>query len=361
MRQGSTGASRALALAGIAAIVAALALAFAWTAGWIGGSRLTAQRMTDTLEAGNSRAYPGYRRAHAKGICVSGNFTSSGAAATLTTARILAPGQLAPVLGRLSIAGADPQAPDPAARVRSMALLLRSDDGQQWRTAMNSFPFFPFSTPEEFHAQLQAALPDPATGKPDPARLAAILERNPGLRRFQAWAGSAPWSDSWANTEFNSVNAFVLLAPDGTRQPVRWSMQPQAPFQEMTPGQRQQAGGDFLAQDLRERLSRGPLRWDLVLTLAAPDDPVNDPSQPWSEDRTRVVAGTLELTEASEEATGACRDVNFDPLILPTGIAASEDPVLLARAAVYAESFNRREREIARGEKTGAAGQEPRP
>jgi catalase len=136
-------------------------------------------------------------------------------------------------------------------------------------------------------------------------------------------------------------------------------MRPQTPFNAMTPEQRARAGADFLAQDLRERLAEGPLRWDLVLTLAAPGDPVNDSSQPWPEDRPQLVAGTLELVEMSEQATAACRDVNFDPLILPRGMAASDDPILAARSAVYSQSFNRREWEIARGKAAGAVAGAP--
>ena len=45
------------------------------------------------------------------------------------------------------------------------------------------------------------------------------------------------------------------------------------------------------------------------------------------------------------EAAGNCRDVNFDPLMLPSGIAPSDDPLLVARSAVYAASFARREGE----------------
>ena len=42
------------------------------------------------------------------------------------------------------------------------------------------------------------------------------------------------------------------------------------------------------------------------------------------------------------EAAGNCRDVNFDPLILPAGIEPSDDPLLSARSAAYAVSFTRR-------------------
>jgi catalase len=346
-----------LPLAGIAAIAGSLALAFAWTAGWIGGGRLTARQMIDAIEANNREPYPGYRRAHSKGVCVAGRFSASGAAAPLSTARVFTQGEV-PVLGRLSIAGGDPHGADNNARVRSMALLLRTDDGQQWRTAMNDFPFFPVATPQGFQDQTLASRPDPATGKPDPARMAAFLEQYPEVRRFQAWAAQAPWTTSWANTQFNGVNAFYLRDAAGRAHLVRWSMQPQATPEYLTPEQRSAAGPEFLARDLRERLARGPLRWNLVLTLARDGDPADDPSQPWPEDRDRLVAGTLELTAMSEQATGACRDINYDPLVLPAGIEPSDDPVLAARSAVYAQSYNRREWEIARGEAGEAIGRE---
>ncbi len=37
--------------------------------------------------------------------------------------------------------------------------------------------------------------------------------------------------------------------------------------------------------------------------------------------------------------------MNFDPTILPDGIAVSDDPLLSARSATYSESFTRREGE----------------
>lgn len=346
-----------LPLAGIAAIVLALAAALAWAAGWIGG-RLTAQQITDTIEAG-SGVHPGFRRAHSKGICVSGSFRASGDAAALSSARVFAQPET-PVLGRLSIGGGSPQAPEAKARVRSLALLLRSDDGQEWRTAMNSFPFFVVATPAGFQAQALAAVPDPATGKPDPARMAEFVQRFPEARKFQEWAKTAAWSNSWANTPYNSVNAFRFIAADGSERFVRWSLRPQTPFEPLSPEQREQADADFLQQDLATRLSHGPLRWDLVLSVAAPGDAVADPSQPWPDDRTQINAGTLTLTASQPQAQGACRDINFDPLILPSGMAASDDPILAARSAVYSHSFNRREREIAAGAPAAAARGEQR-
>jgi catalase len=344
-----------LALAAIAAIVGAIALAFAWTAGWIGGGRLTAQRIVDALEDGDPHAFPGYRRAHAKGVCVTGTFQGTSEAARLSIARVFTQPEV-PVTGRLSIAGANPHGADDGARVRSIGLLLATDDGRQWRTAMNEFPMFPTATPEGFLALMEANRPDPATGRPDPARMEAFVARYPEIRRFQAWAGQAPFTDSWASTTFNGVNAFRLRAPDGSERAVRWSLRPHEQPQNLTREELTAAGSDFLAREFRQRLASGPVNWDLVLVLAGPGDAVNDPSQPWPDSREQVVAGVLTLNAAEPQATGACRDINFDPLTLPDGIAPSDDPVLLARGAVYSESFNRREIEIARGRATEAAG-----
>ncbi|MET0291137.1 MAG: catalase family peroxidase [Steroidobacteraceae bacterium] len=344
-------------LLGIAAVVAALALAFAGTAGWIGG-RVTARQVIDAIEANNPQSYPGFRRAHSKGLCVAGTFDSTGDAVALSSARVFAQAKT-PVLGRISIAGGDPHSPDDAARVRSIALLLRTDDGQEWRTAMNSFPFFVVATPEAFFEQVVAQRPEPATGKPDPRKMAAFVERHPEVRAFQQWAGSAPWPDSWANTQYNGIHAFRFTAADGGERFVRWVLRPRAPLVEMTPEQRKEAGPEFLSREFAQRLAQGPVRWDLVLSIAGPGDAVDDPSKPWPAERREVVAGTLSVTSATEQAMGNCRDVNFDPLVLPTGIAPSGDPVLAARSSVYSESFNRRQREIAGGvapEATGVGG-----
>jgi catalase len=55
-----------------------------------------------------------------------------------------------------------------------------------------------------------------------------------------------------------------------------------------------------------------------------------------------VDVGTLVLDRAATEMQGDCRDYNYDPLILPRGVVASDDPVLAARSAAYSASFRRR-------------------
>jgi catalase len=336
-----------LLLLPIVLIVAVVALAFAWVRGWIGARGLTPQTMIHTAEAAGS-PHPGFRRAHSKGVCIVGNFVPTREAARLSTARVFSQPST-PVLGRFSNPGNDPYSPDNKAAVRGMGLQLKTDDGQEWRMAMNSFPFFAASTPEGFQAMNAAKLPDPATGKPDPEKMQAVLASYPEIKNFMAWSKDAKTPDSFANTRFNGVNAFQLIDSQGTARFVRWSMRPHTPFVAADPEQLKTADRDYLAADLDRRLAAGPLQWDMVMQFAAPGDPIEDPSKAWPDSRPETTAGTLTLVRAEPQAAGPCRDLNFDPLILPKGIAGSDDPVLHARSAVYSVSFNRREREISQG------------
>ena len=336
-----------LLLLPIALILLALAALFAWVGGWFGNHRLTPQKMMDLAQS-SGQQQPGFRRAHSKGVCFAGTFAPTPEAAGLSKARAFSQPSIA-VIGRFSAPSNNPYAPDGASPVRGMAMQLKTDDGQEWRIAMNSFPFFAAATPQGFQAMNEAGKPDPATGKPDPDKMKAVLAAHPEIAAFQAWAKTAPRSDSLGSTRFNGVNAFRLTDANGVDRMVRWSMRPRTAFVAMSPEQLKAADANFLIADLDQRLASGPLVWDMVEQIAEPGDPVNDPSKAWPDTRKEATIGTLTLAHAEPQASGPCRDLNFDPLILPVGIAGSDDPILQARSAAYSVSFNRREREISAG------------
>jgi catalase len=108
------------------------------------------------------------------------------------------------------------------------------------------------------------------------------------------------------------------------------------------------SGANYLDADLAARLAQAPLRWHLIITLAEPGDPTNDATKAWPQDRRDIDAGTLLLTRTEAQDDGACRDINYDPTVLPHGIAISDDPLLPARSAAYATSYLRRTSEEAR-------------
>jgi len=324
----------------IALVVVAGAAAFAYTAGWLSPQRLTPEKLVDALGPTDA-AKLGHRRNHAKGICFTGDFAANGAGSALSTAPMLATGHY-PVIGRFAIGVANPGAPDAAGRVRSMAVRIVAPDGQEWRSGMNAMPFFPVATPEAFYDLLVATRPVAATGKPDPEVMKQFVGAHPEVLPFFQWAGSAPWTTSYADETYNSINAFRFIDGAGASHAVRWSMHATVPQETAAPAELAARGPDFLEQDLRQRVAKGPLAWHLVVIEAAPGDPAGDATKAWPADRRQVDVGTMTITQAEAEPDGPCRDFNYDPLILPAGIEPSDDPLLPARSAAYATSFDRR-------------------
>ncbi|MGO2393237.1 MAG: catalase family peroxidase [Halomonas sp.] len=335
--------SRLLRSIAIGLTVAALAAAFAYVGGWLAPKRLAPATIIDGFEAGG--VHTGYRRNHAKGICVIGEFESSGDAAALSHASVFEPEQSVPVIGRLAMPGPNPAVADTMIPIRSFALQFSLPDNEQWRTGMNAMPVFAVATPQAFWEQMQSSRPDPQTGKPDPEKTAAFYEQHPETAPFLEWVADAQPSSSYVNLTYNSINAFRFIDADGQTHFVRWSLEPEAPFTPITEAQLEDP--NFLDPELRQRLSEGPQRWHLMITVAEPGDPTDDATKAWPEDRQRVDAGVLVINSAQAQDDGACRDINYDPLILPDGIAGSDDPLLSARSAAYSESFNRRIREQA--------------
>jgi len=330
-------------LAVIGLIPLLLIALFLWVGGWLQTSRLTSDKLVTALEKSGGH-HPGYRRNHAKGVCFQGEFSANGQASTLSRAALFAPG-VTPVVGRFAIAGGNPNAPDYAVPVRSMALAFYQKNGEQWRTGMNAMPFFPVQSVQGFYDLQTATLPDAKTGKPDPARIQDFVRQHPEIKPFFAWAKQSVPSSSWTRDQFNSLNAFHFIDAQGRSHLVRWSMVPHADYQPMNENER--GDTDFLKHDLQQRLAQGPQKWDLIITVAGPRDKSNDASIDWPADRQKVNAGTLTLTKTMPQQQGACNDINYDPLILPQGITASDDPLLNARSSAYAKSYNARTHEQA--------------
>ena len=318
----------------IAAIIAGGAAAFAYTAGWFSLQRLTPDKFVDALAPPTGQPL-GHRRNHAKGICFTGVFEANGAGTALSHAQVFTRGQY-PVLGRFNTGTPDPNAPDATVRVRGVGVRISTPDGQEWRSAMVNLPFFPVSTPQAFYELLLAS------GSKDPAAMKTFAAAHPEIAAFGAWDKSAPWTGSYAEDRFNSLNSFVFTDNSGAEHTVRWSLVPAVQPVPVSPDDLAKRGPNFLEQDITERVRGGPQRWTLVVTVANPDDPTADPSKAWPEDRRTVEVGTLTVQQIQAERDGPCRDINFDPTVLPSGVQTSDDPFPAARSAVYAKSFDLR-------------------
>lgn len=330
-------------LAVIATVLLLVSTAFAVAAGWLPPHRLAPGTIVNALEAHDGK-HPGFRRAHAKGLCIEGRFVSNGNGAALSRAPVFAKGE-SPVIGRFSTGGGHPYAPDGRLAFRSLALSIVQADGEQWRMAMDDTPMFPVATPEAFLDFQRATAPAPRTGKPDPVRMGDFLARHPETRAFLHWLDTAPLSTTFANDTYYSINAFRFIDQHGQTRFVRWSFEPETPFEAIDKNTLASQPANFLFDDIIRRLVDGPLRWRLVVTVAEADDATEDATRPWPPGRKRIDVGTLVIEHAIAEEDGGCRSITFDPLILPAGIDASDDPLLPARSAVYAVSLRRRDGE----------------
>ncbi len=333
----------ALRLLGIGTILLVLSAAFAVAAGWLPPHRLGPDAIVDALEAHDGR-HPGFRRAHAKGLCIQGSFLGNGNGALLSKAGIFARTD-SPVIGRFSTGGGQPYAPDGRLAFRSLALSLAQANGEQWRMALDDTPMFPVATPQAFVDFQRATAPDPKTGKPDPARVEGYMAAHPETRAFLRWQQESPLSTSFANDTYYSINAFRFIDDTGKAWMVRWSFEPETPFEAIDKATLGARPANFLFDDVIARLARSPLHWRLIVTIAEPDDPTDDATKVWPANRRRIDVGTLVIDRALIEEDGACRNITFDPLILPAGIAPSDDPLLPARSGVYASSLARRDGE----------------
>ena len=322
-------------LALIAVVVAGVGAAFAYTAGWFTPARLTPTKIVDVLAPPGGPAL-GFRRNHAKGICFTGSFEANGAGSAFSKAQLFTAGSY-PVTGRFNLAVADPKTVDGTARVRALSLRIRTPDGQEWRSAMIDAPFFPVATPQAFY-ELQVA----SARKTDPDAMKNFAAAHPEIAAFGAWAGSAPFTGSYAEERFNSLNSFVFTDASGQDHAVRWSFVPAAAPVAVPADELKKRDPDFLVKEITERVGKQPQRWTMAVTVANPGDVTADPSKAWPQDRRTVEVGTLVVLTIEPEPDGPCRDINFDPTVLPRGMRVSDDPFPAARSAAYSVSFNRR-------------------
>jgi catalase len=225
--------------------------------------------------------------------------------------------------------------------VRGLGLQFSLSDGERWRTAMINPPVFPVSTPEAFAELLIASKPDPQTGKPDLGEMKAFLARHPETVEAMKVVKGHAVSSGFDNSTFHGLNAFRFINSAGDSIPVRWLMTPTQPF-EAASAAASPSDKNYLFEALIARIHRQPLHWRLIVIIGQPGDATNDATIAWPAGREQVDVGTLTLDQVESEERSAATDINFDPLVLPTGIVPSDDPLLSARSAVYSQAYTRR-------------------
>lgn len=324
-------------------VAAAAAVMLLWLAGAVpvaSAQQPTADQMVNQFEKVFG-VTPGQRRNHTKGVCALGEFVGTKDSQAYSKSGLFS-GERVPVVARFSLAGGNPKAPDTVKSARGMALEFGLPGGQRQHITMINVPMFGGSQPKTFFDSLVATKPDPKTGKPDPKKVKAFLDSHPdALPQYEYMQHHNPPA-SFANATYFGIHTFKFINKDNKTTLVKWRFVPQDGNKELTDGQLKTMPHDFLAQDIINRTKKGPVRWDMLVTIGQAGDPETDPTLLWPSDRKEFKAGTLTISSAMPQEDAACSKINYDPLVMADGIAATNDPILTFRSPSYAVSFSRR-------------------
>ena len=284
---------------------------------------------------------PGQRRNHINGVCITGSFTGDKAVQTYTNSTLFS-GKKIPVIGRFSLAGGSLKIPDTARNPRGMALEFELPKKAVQHFTMLNVPVFGASTPNSFYDGVIANTPDPATGKPDPEKVAAYKVSHPDARALSEYLAQNNPIASYANSDFYSIHTFKFINKNNKTTLVKWRFIPQEGVKRLSDEELKTASTRFLDQDIIAKTQAGPVRWDMLVIIGEPSDEQENPTVYWPANRKEIKAGILTLTSASPQQGGVCEKINFDPLVIADGIAPTNDPVLLFRSPAYADSYAKR-------------------
>jgi len=301
--------------------------------------QILCEQLVDALNA-LFGIHRGYRPVHAKGIVCAGTFHPTASAAWVSRAPHLQ-GASIPITVRLSDFAGVPTVPDgdPLASPRGMAIKFRLPGEADTDIVAQSYDGFPTRTAEEF-LDFVRALAASGPDVPSPKPIETFVSRHPQARRFAEAPKPAP--ASFATESYYGVNAFRFTNREGTSRHGRYRIRPEAGEQHLDPADVARRPGNYLFDELAQRLARSAAQFHLFVQLADDGDPVDDGSLPWPDERTQVKLGTLSVTSQVTDSAVAERRLIFDPARLVDGIELSDDPLPAVRSAVYAISYRRR-------------------
>jgi catalase len=280
--------------------------------------------------------HPGFRKAHAKGMCASGTFAPA-PNEHFKDAALLANGDL-PVSMRFSLGGANPNSDERAPGTRGLGMQIKLPNGSFHTFTGNNFPVFAGKDPETFFGFLSTMLPD-ENGKTDLAKTMAFIKANPSVQANAMWNQQAQTPASWANTGFFGLHTFYFNQASGEKTKFRWDIQPSLGVKTLDKDEAAKMPEEFLVDTFAKQLKEGIVSFTIMASLGEAEDSEIDPSQQWPESRPQIALGTVTVTANGGDA---CKNTNFDPNMMSAGFTPSADPILRMRSPAYAISFGKR-------------------
>jgi catalase len=278
--------------------------------------------------------------AHAKGLLLTGTFTPSPEASSLSAAPHFSASST-PVLARFSSSTGIPQIPDTDPNASPHGLAIRFNLGERVHTDIiaHSVPFFPTRTGEEFLEMLSAiAASGPDVEHPTPVE--KFIGSHPKALAFVT--APKPLPVSLATLSYFGVNAFKLVDEQGKGTYARYRIVPVAGEQHLDAEAAKEKGPEFLQEELVKRVGEEPVEFKILAQLAEEGDETDDATVHWPDSRKVVELGTVKLTEVEKDGEKVQKHVIFDPIPRVKGIEPSGDPLLEVRATVYLMSGRER-------------------
>jgi catalase len=295
----------------------------------------------EVFDKANGGVHPGFRPAHAKGILLTGTFTPSPEAASLTRAPHLHRNST-PVTVRFSnfagiptVADSDPQGASP----RGFAVRFHLAEHVHTDIIGHSVDNFPARTVEGLLEFLNALIATDPAG-PHPNAIEQFLGGHPAALKFVQIPKPIP--TSFARESFFAVSAFKFTSADGTGRIGRYRVLPVAGNEYLGEAEAASRSPNFLFDEIKQRVAREPIRFRIVVQLAEDGDTVDDATVRWPEERPQLAFGEISLQGIAPDNASEQQHIIFDPIPRVDGIDASADPLFEPRANIYLMSGRRR-------------------
>lgn len=284
--------------------------------------------------------HPGFRPAHAKGTMLTGTFTPSAGAVSLSKAPHFSNAST-PVTLRFSNSTGVPVIPDndPNAGPRGIAVRFNLGEHVHTDIVAHSTDGFPTHTGAEF-LEFLTAIASTAPGAPSPTPVEVFVGSHPATLAFVQAPKPAPVS--FATETYFGVTAMEFINNDGASQFIRYHIVPEAGNQHLDDAATAAKTADYLFDEIKERAAGGPIVFTLKAQLAGVGDIVDDATIHWPADRPVVDLGTITLNATVADNDAEQKQIIFDPIPRVAGIEPSNDPLLELRAAIYLISGRRR-------------------
>ena len=285
--------------------------------------------------------HAGFRPAHAKGILLTGVFTPSTEAASLTRANHIQRSST-PVSVRFSnFAGIPTVADNDAmnASPRGCAIRFHLAEHSHTDVVAHSVDTFPARTAEGFLEFLNALIATDPKG-PHPNAIEQFLGTHPAALTFVQTPKPIP--TSFASESYFAVSAFKFTNAEGVSRYGRYRVLPVEGNEFLDEKAAAAKSADFLFDEIKGRVAKGPVKFRIVVQVAEEGDVTDDATVRWPEDRRQVVLGEISLTAIAENNAAEQRQIIFDPIPRADGIEASSDPLFEPRANIYLMAGRRR-------------------